>query len=187
VAALDQTDPSEYRFGDVRVDTRARLVLKAGVEVPLEPKAYEVLLVLLREPQAAVSRDRLLDAVWGHRFTTPAVLNRVIAMLRRELGDDADHPRLIRTVHGIGYSFIGMPADGAPNDWPDSSVTPVPQPMAIPSEPEPATRPWKRHVALGFFALLSTVALLVWWSNAPDLAPAVPTLPGRSYVAATPR
>ena len=91
---------SIHAFGDVVVDTRAHRVTKAGHEVPLEPKAYGVLLELLREPGAVVSRDALLDAVWGHRHVTPAVLNRVIALLRRALGDDADHPHVIRTVHG---------------------------------------------------------------------------------------
>jgi len=102
-------DPAEYRFDDIRVDTRARRVFKGDLELQLEPKAYAVLLILLREPHVAIERDRLLDSVWGHRFVTPAVLNRIIAMLRRSLGDDAEHPHLIRTVHGVGYSFIGLP------------------------------------------------------------------------------
>ena len=96
----------EYRFQDVRVDTRAHRVTRGGVELALEPKAYQVLLQLLARPGAVLERDELLDAVWGHRHVTPAVLNRVIAMLRRELGDDADHPQAIRTVHGVGYSLI---------------------------------------------------------------------------------
>ena len=99
---------AEFRFEDVRVDTRAHRVFKADGELTLEPKAYGVLLVLLGEPNIAIERDRLLDAVWGHRHVTPAVLNRVIAMLRRALGDDADHPRLIRTVHGAGLSPAGF-------------------------------------------------------------------------------
>ncbi len=98
----------EYRFHDVRVDTRAHSVTRAGIELALEPKAYGVLLQLLARPGAVLTRDDLLDAVWGHRHVTPAVLNRVIAMLRRELGDDADHPTTIRTVHGVGYAFIAQ-------------------------------------------------------------------------------
>jgi len=103
---LAQGPDVEYRFNDVRVDTRAHSVTRGGVELALEPKAYGVLLQLLARPGAVFARDDLLDAVWGHRHVTPAVLNRVIAMLRRELGDDADHPTTIRTVHGVGYSLI---------------------------------------------------------------------------------
>lgn len=117
--ALGSDDSIEYRFGDVAVQPRSRRVLRAGIEVPLEPKAYAVLIELLRRPQAVIEREQLLDAVWGHRFVTPGVLNRIIAILRRSLGDDADHPRYIRTVHGIGYSFIGplvQEARPAPQD-----------------------------------------------------------------------
>ena len=94
-----------YRFGDIEVDARRHRVVRAGAELALEPKALAVLVELLRHAGDVVARDALLDEVWGHRHVTPAVLNRVVAILRRELGDDADHPRLIRTVHGIGYTL----------------------------------------------------------------------------------
>ncbi len=110
---LAQGEDVEYRFNDVRVDTRGHSVTRAGVELQLEPKAYAVLLQLLGRPGAVFERDELLDAVWGHRHVTPAVLNRVIAMLRRELGDHADHPTIIRTVHGVGYSLIATVATAA--------------------------------------------------------------------------
>ncbi len=101
--ALD--DQHDLEFADVRVERRAHRVLKGGVEVPLEPKAFGVLLELIAHAGEMVTRDALLDAVWGHRHVTPAVLNRVIAMLRRAIGDDADAPHAIQTVHGLGYRF----------------------------------------------------------------------------------
>ena len=70
-------------------------MFKAEIELALEPKAYGVLLTLLAQPHVAIERDHLLDTVWGHRHVTPAVLNRVIALLRRALGDNAEHPRLM--------------------------------------------------------------------------------------------
>ncbi len=100
-------DDRPYAFGDVVVDPRAHRVLRNGIDLALEPKAFAVLLVLLREAGSIVPREALLDAVWGHRHVTPAVLNRIIAMLRRALGDDAEQPRWIRTVYGTGYGFIG--------------------------------------------------------------------------------
>lgn len=101
--------PARYRCGDLELDVRARRLLRGGAEVALEPKAYAVLQELLRHHGEVVARDALLDSVWGHRHVTPAVLNRIIALLRRAMGDDADHPHLIRTVHGVGYAFIGAP------------------------------------------------------------------------------
>src|SRR5690606_27134145 len=98
-----------YRFGDVEVDTAAHRVVRAGQELALEPKAYAVLLVLLERSGFAIPRDELLDLVWGHRHVTPGVLNRVVARLRKALGDDAEHPRYIQTLHAVGYRFIGEP------------------------------------------------------------------------------
>ena len=98
-----------YRFGDVEVDTAAHRVVRDGRELALEPKAYAVLLALLAHSGHAIARDDLLDQVWGHRHVTPGVLNRVVAQLRKALGDEADHPRYIQTLHAVGYRFMCVP------------------------------------------------------------------------------
>ncbi len=54
-----------------------------------------------------VTRNEILDAVWGHRHVTPSALNRRIALARRAFSDDADEPKYIQTVHGAGYRYIG--------------------------------------------------------------------------------
>src|ERR1700719_5248663 len=91
----------------MRVDPANRRLTRGGTEIALEAKAFAVLLVLLARADELITRDELLDAVWGHRYITPATLNRVMALLRRAFDDDADHPRFIHTVHGAGYRFIG--------------------------------------------------------------------------------
>ena len=96
-----------YRFGAVIVDASAHTVLRAGEPQTLEPKAFAVLLVLLRRAGELVGREELLDAVWGHRHVTPGVLTRAIAQLRQALGDDFHHPVFIQTQHALGYRFIG--------------------------------------------------------------------------------
>jgi DNA-binding winged helix-turn-helix (wHTH) protein len=96
-----------YRSGDLRVDPANRRLIRGDKEIALEPKAFAVLLVLLERAGELVTRDQLLDAVWGHRHITPATLNRVMTLLRRAFDDDADHPRFIHTVHGAGYRFVG--------------------------------------------------------------------------------
>lgn len=146
----DGAAETRYRFGDVEVDVRRHLVLRGGVELSLEPKAHAVLVELLCRAGDVVARDVLLDAVWGHRHVTPAVLNRIVAILRRELGDDAERPRLIRTVHGVGYAFIGT-LQAPPADQPS---VPVPEPTS-PIEPAPAPAPSRRR---GFVA--AVIALL---------------------------
>lgn len=104
---------ARYRFGDIAVDTHARTVARAGAVQTLEPKAYDVLMCLLRQPGELVTRDALLDHVWGHRHVTPGVLTRAIAQLRHALGDDVHAPKYIRTRHSLGYCFIGALLDEA--------------------------------------------------------------------------
>lgn len=102
-----------YAFDGFRLDALSHQLRRDGVAIALEPKTFDVLGELLTHAGALVARDDLLDAVWGHRHVTPGVLNRSIGQLRRALGDDADHPRYIQTVHGLGYRFIA-PVEAAP-------------------------------------------------------------------------
>lgn len=95
-----------YRFGDIEVAPAEHRISRAGVALSVEPRAFAVLAVLLAHAGRALERDELLDRVWGHRHVTPGVLNRVVAQLRKVLGDDAEHPRYIQTLHSLGYRFI---------------------------------------------------------------------------------
>lgn len=92
------------RFGDVEVDPVARRVRKAGIEVALRPKEYDLLLELLRHRGEARSRLDLMQTVWGY---SSAVITRTVDThmfeLRRKLEADAARPRHIMTVRGIGY------------------------------------------------------------------------------------
>ncbi len=102
-----------FAFANIRIDATAHRLVRGGEEVALEPKAFAVLLEFLAHPGQLLTRDQLLDAVWGHSFVTPATLNRIIVQLRRALADDSEHPRFIQTVHGLGYRFIADLEDPA--------------------------------------------------------------------------
>ena len=77
----------------------------------LEPKALEVLLFLIERRERLVLKEELLDGVWRDTFVTPNALTRVIAQLRKALGDDAQEARVIETVPRKGYRFL---PDGSP-------------------------------------------------------------------------
>jgi len=96
-----------YRFDDVEVREREFVIVKAGQERTVEPKAFRALLFLLHYPQKVISKEELLHAVWGDIAISDGSLTRCIWLLRRLLGDDINEPRYIATVATIGYRFIG--------------------------------------------------------------------------------
>jgi len=96
-----------FRFEDVEVREREFTLTKAGEVLPVEPKAFRVLLFLLHNPQKLITKEELLDAVWADAAVTESSLTRSIAKLRRVLGDDFQEPRYINTVATVGYRFIG--------------------------------------------------------------------------------
>ena len=102
---MQQSDPNRLVIDDVVIDFVGRRLSRAGVEQPLEPKAFAVLSLLAQSPGRVVERDVILDAVWGHRHVTQGVLNRVMSLLRQALGENAQDPRRLHTVHGVGYRF----------------------------------------------------------------------------------
>ncbi len=95
-----------YRFADAEVTEREFSLVKAGQTVMIEPKAFRVLVMLLRNPRKLMPKEELLSAVWGDAAVTENSLTRAIALLRRVLGDDAREPRFIETVATVGYRWI---------------------------------------------------------------------------------
>jgi len=95
-----------FRFRDMEVREREFSLVKAGEVLPVEPKAFRVLLMLLRNPQKLISKEELLNAVWGDTAVSENSLTRSIALLRRLLGDDARNPRYIETVATVGYRLV---------------------------------------------------------------------------------
>jgi len=103
------TASQRLKCGEALLDRTSHRVWLSGKEVTLTPKATTLLEYLLTHPDELISRDRLLDAVWGWDY--PAGTRTVdtrIAELRRVLGDDPAHPTYIETVPGQGYRFVGL-------------------------------------------------------------------------------
>jgi DNA-binding winged helix-turn-helix (wHTH) protein len=98
--------PFVFTFADVEVREREFCIVKAGEVLPVEPKAFRVLVFLLRNPHRLITKDELLDAVWNDCAVSENSLTRSIAHLRRLLGDDTREPRYIATVPTVGYRFL---------------------------------------------------------------------------------
>ena len=94
-----------FRFDDVEVREREFSLTKAGQVLTVEPKAFRALLFLLHNPQRLISKEELLNSVWGDAAVTEGSLTRCIWLLRSLLGDDIRSPRYIETVATVGYRW----------------------------------------------------------------------------------
>lgn len=95
-----------FKFEDIEVREREFMLIKGGDALAVEPKAFRVLLFLLRNPRRLVTKDEILNAVWSGSAVTDNSLTRSIATLRKLLGDDSREPRFIATVPTVGYRFL---------------------------------------------------------------------------------
>lgn len=191
-----------YRFDTIIVDATAHTLSRNGELLAVEPKAFAVLLFLLRHSGELVHHGDLLDAVWGHRHVTPGVLTRAIAQLRHVLDDDSQHPRYIQTQHGLGYRFIGeLLAQPAATAATPRATTDVSRMAASAAQPagtglpaggdnvsahtaqSPAARAWSRRLWLPV-ALLAAMALAAWLWFRPGPEQQVP--PAESSIVVLP-
>ena len=97
-----------YAFGDIAVNLRTCQVTRAGKPVEFSAKEFDLLKFFLCHPGEALSRDRLLEKVWGYNsFPTTRTVDAHIVHLRQKLEARPEEPRFILTVHGVGYKFVG--------------------------------------------------------------------------------
>jgi DNA-binding winged helix-turn-helix (wHTH) protein/tetratricopeptide (TPR) repeat protein len=102
-ATSDQRPRELYEFGPFRVDPDREVLLREGEQVPLTPKTFQILLVLIRHSKEVVTKDDLMQLVWPDTFVEEANLSRNIFMLRKALGETPQDHRYIVTVPGRGY------------------------------------------------------------------------------------
>jgi DNA-binding winged helix-turn-helix (wHTH) protein len=98
--------PTCYRFGACELDLVAFELRRDGRAVAVEPQVLEVLVHLVEHAGELVSKQQLLDDVWGHRFASESTLSSRIRSARRAIGDDGRRQAMIKTVHGRGFRFV---------------------------------------------------------------------------------
>ena len=112
--------PPFYEFGPFAVDAGKRLLLRNGDPVPLAPKVLETLLVLIENRERVLSKDELLNQVWGDTIVEEGGLTRNISVLRKALGEKPEDHHYIVTVPARGYQFVAEVRErrgkGVPSD-----------------------------------------------------------------------
>jgi DNA-binding winged helix-turn-helix (wHTH) protein len=99
------------RFGDFVLDQGTRQLRRGEEERHLGPKAFELLELLVSQRPNVVTRERIRDRLWPDTFVSESTLATVVAEVRAALDEDPREPRLLRTVHRVGYAFCGPVAE----------------------------------------------------------------------------
>jgi len=98
--------PRSATVQDVRVDPTAHRAWQGDRELELTPKEFDLLALLVTDAGRVVSRQRIMHDIWDeHYYGSTRTLDMHISSLRKKLGDDSNHPRLISTVRGVGFRF----------------------------------------------------------------------------------
>src|SRR5271154_3253919 len=177
-----------YQFGEFVLDPARRTLSRADSAVSLTPKAFDVLLVLAQNPNRLVTKEELLQAVWGDSFVEEGNLTQYISHLRKALDDDSEDTRLIVTIARKGYQFTARVTVAEAADIPKrvtlqaaaiatsktgtgSVESPTSEPTGgnVTKSPPPRLRFRKRFAAA---ALLAVIAAASWmcWNNRGRLA-----------------
>ena len=107
------------QFGGCTIDDDSRQLLRAGVEVHLSPKAFDLLMALIRERPRVMSKEALHGQLWPNTFVSDASLAMLVVEVRAALGESGRQPDFVRTVHRRGYAFqanaVEVPAAPIPD------------------------------------------------------------------------
>jgi DNA-binding response OmpR family regulator len=107
-AAAGPKIQEQHSFGDVEVDLRRCRVVKSGKLLDVSSKEFELLKYFISHSGETLSRDRLLEDVWGYdNFPTTRTVDTHLVRLRQKLEPDPEQPQYFLTVHGTGYRFVG--------------------------------------------------------------------------------
>jgi pimeloyl-ACP methyl ester carboxylesterase/DNA-binding winged helix-turn-helix (wHTH) protein len=109
-------------FEDLELDLSRVELRRAGLRIPVEPQVFDVLAYLVNHRDRVVPKEELMDKVWGGRFVSETAVTSRIKQARQAIGDNGKAQRLIRTVHGRGYRFVGLAREAVsappPRHWP---------------------------------------------------------------------
>ncbi len=162
----ERTLPRHFRFASCEIDRAAMRVLRGGVELKLEPRAFDLLLLLAANPGRVVEKEEIFERLWEVEFVSDNALTRVVAALRHELGDRAKRPTIIQTVWKRGYRFL--PAIEALE-----SGSPKPKVASPLGSPRP-DRPRRRALVAALTVTVITAAIGFAWLHRDSVQSTVP-------------
>src|SRR4051794_20361153 len=123
-----------YHFSGFTLSPRRRILVRDGREVPLIPRYFDLLVLLVERRHEAVHRRDIFDRVWTDVIVSESALSQAVRTLRRTLDDDPREPRFIRTVARHGYRFVCADVTEEEDDdvWPEPLTRAQPMAQAAP-------------------------------------------------------
>ncbi len=107
-ASSRQSGTTPYHFGNISVDFRKAQVLKDGVKLDLSAREFLLLKYFIEHREATLTRDELLNEVWGyHSMPSTRTVDVHVAWLRQKIEPNPRNPQYVLTLHGLGYKFVG--------------------------------------------------------------------------------
>lgn len=172
-----------YNFGPFVLNTSQHLLTRDGQPVPVTPKTYALLLVLIESSGRMLTKDELMKALWPNSFVEESNLTQQVSMIRKALGQTAGKDRYITTVPGSGYRFAGViktsfetpPPQAASAEGPKSDLQPAQAQELGSAEPKSmgesgsTRRTGIRAMGFALIALALAAAGFVWLRKAPAL------------------
>src|SRR5580704_11490004 len=169
-----------YRFGEFALDPGARLLSRAASPISLTPKAFDLLHYLVQNPNRLVTKEELLQGVWGGTVVEEGNLTQYISHLRKALGDNSEDARLIVTIARKGYQFtarVTVDAEApdiaeraafqaAATETSRTDARPVEFPASEKVTKSPPSRPrvLRKWIAAGALLAVIVAAFWLYWS-----------------------
>src|SRR5687767_5207006 len=174
-----------YLFGPFTLHRQERTLLRDGQLIPLRPKDFEMLLVLVTNSGRVVEKDELMRQVWPNTFVEEANLSHHVFTLRKALGDEKDGSRYIATIPRRGYRFVAPvtapagganPAPASESSAPPTEVSPPSRPPSDPMAPPDtrSRRPARRAVVALAAGAVAAAAAVAFGPGMFRVAPAAP-------------
>jgi TolB-like protein/DNA-binding winged helix-turn-helix (wHTH) protein/Tfp pilus assembly protein PilF len=188
-------EPMRYQFGPFTLDTASYRLRRGTSELPVTPKAFEILALLVRERRRALTKQELLDSVWPNTAVTENTLTQRIREIREALGDSAQEPTYVRTIPRIGFEFVGDVVELTPLDdgTPNAREASGPEPDAYEgidraerADQQRGRSFWRSRLAAASIAVLAMAAALLYVMRPDRPSPPPADAGGRLMLAVLP-
>jgi len=174
-----KADLRTYHFATFSIDIASREVIRGGIGSSMEPRAFDMLRFLVENRDRVLSKGDLVRAVWGDTDVSKSVLARAVMKARRAIGDIADEPRIIKTLHGVGYRFCA-------EELPERRVALPTTPARSLSQLKSAAADPESHSRFTFLPFIGDASEPLGWEELGMLAHITLSFQKRSLLTAVP-